>query len=207
MGLSYLLKGIVLGFSIAAPVGPISLLCIRRTAAEGWVAGFISGLGVASADAVYGGIAAFGLTAVSTLLISQRQWIQAIGGIFLLYLGIKIFWAKPVPENASTEAKTSLVKAYASIFFLTLTNPMTILSFVGVFAGLGITGGNLLESAQTVAGVFLGSALWWLVLSGAVGLVRGRLNAKALSWINLGSGLVIVIFGLLAMFKASGINL
>src|SRR5881409_981452 len=136
----FFVRGVAIGFSIAAPVGPIGVLCIRRTLAEGRLCGFASGLGAATADAVYGCVAGFGLTAVSNLLVSQQTWLRLIGGLFLCYLGVKSFFAGPA-QTAAAPKSGALAGAYASTFLLTLTNPMTILSFAAVFAGLGLGGG------------------------------------------------------------------
>jgi threonine/homoserine/homoserine lactone efflux protein len=167
--IGFLLKGLFIGFSIAAPVGPIGLLCIRRTLANGRTSGLVSGLGAATADAIYGCIAGFGLTFISTLLISQQVWFRVIGGFFLCYLGLKTFFSRPAEQKASAKGN-GLISAYASTFFLTLTNPMTILSFAAIFAGLGVAsaGGNYVSAGVLVLGVFSGSALWWLLLSGGV---------------------------------------
>jgi threonine/homoserine/homoserine lactone efflux protein len=203
LDLGLLLKGGLIGVSIAAPVGPIGVLCIRRTLAQGRIAGLMTGLGAASADAVYGCIAAFGLTFVSSFLISQQGWLRLIGGVFLCYLGIKTLLAKPA-ERAAPNGDGGLGRIYGSTFLLTMTNPMTILSFVAIFAGLGLSsgGGDYLSAILMVAGVFLGSALWWLVLSGGVGLLRNRFPASGLTWVNRISGAVLVGFGLLALFAA-----
>lgn len=197
---SFLLQGLIIGFSIAAPVGPIGILCIRRTLAEGRLTGFISGLGAASADAVYGSIAAFGLTAISAFLVTQILWLRLIGGIFLLYLGVQTFRAKPTAQAAETRPG-GLPAAFLSTFFLTLTNPMTILSFAAIFAGLGLgqTHGDLGGAAMLVAGVFLGSAAWWLTLSALVGTFRERINEKTLVWVNRVAGVIILGFGLVAL--------
>jgi threonine/homoserine/homoserine lactone efflux protein len=205
---SFLLKGLIIGFSIAAPVGPIGVLCIRRTLAEGRAAGLLSGLGAATADAVYGLIAGFGLTAVASLLIDQQLWLGLIGGLFLCYLGLKTWRASPVVDAAApTPAPRRLLRAYVSTFILTLTNPATILSFVAIFAGLGLvqTGGGYLAATALVLGVFLGSALWWLLLSGGVGLLRGRLTQRRLRWVNWISGALIAGFGLVVL--ADGLKL
>jgi threonine/homoserine/homoserine lactone efflux protein len=200
---SFLLRGVAIGFSIAAPVGPIGVLCIRRTLAQGRLCGFASGLGAATADAVYGCIAGFGLTAVSNLLVSQQTWFRLIGGLFLCYLGGKNFFDKPVEKPASSSGG-ALTGAYASTFVLTLTNPMTILSFAAVFAGLGLGGGttDYAGAAWLVLGVFLGSGLWWLLLSGGVGLIREKLTNEHLRWVNRISGIVIAGFGLLALVSS-----
>ncbi len=201
-GHDFFLRGLVVGFSIAAPVGPIGVLCIRRTLAEGKAVGFVSGLGAATADAFYGAAAASGLTAISNLLVSQQHWLQLVGGLFLGYLGVKIFLAPPAEQTVSVIG-ADLVGAYVSTLLLTLTNPMTILSFAAVFAGLGLaTGaGNYFAAAWLVLGVFIGSALWWLLLSGGVGLFREKFDAPRLRWVNRISGLIIAGFGLLALLS------
>jgi threonine/homoserine/homoserine lactone efflux protein len=203
MDRSFFLRGVAIGFSIAAPVGPIGVLCIRRTLAEGLRCGFASGLGAATADAVYGCVAGFGLTAVSNLLVSQQTWLRLIGGLFLCYLGVTSFFTRPAQSAAASKGGV-LTGAYASTFLLTLTNPMTILSFVAVFAGLGLGGGatDYAGAARLVLGVFLGSALWWLFLSGGVGLFREKLNTDHLRWVNRISGTIIAGFGLLALFSS-----
>ncbi|MBK9715884.1 MAG: LysE family transporter [Kouleothrix sp.] len=200
MDASLLLRGLVVGFSIAAPVGPIGVLCIRRTLTSGRATGFASGLGAATADAIYGCLAGFGLTFISSLLISQQGWLRLLGGLFLCYLGVKTLLSRPA-ERPATASGASLLGAYASTFLLTLTNPLTIFSFLGVFAGLGLanTGGDYAAAAVLVLGVFVGSALWWLLLSGGVGLFRARIGAGALRWVNRVSGAVITAFGLLAL--------
>ena len=167
MDIGIFLKGLIIGISIAAPVGPIGVLCIQRTLAGGNILGLISGLGAASADAIYGFIAAFGLTVISNILVQHQFWFRLIGGGFLCYLGIKTLLSKPVTEVAS-EKNTSRrhIGAYGSTFFLTLTNPMTILSFAAIFAGLGVgsTSEDYVSASFMVLGVFIGSTLWWCLL-------------------------------------------
>lgn len=195
--LSVLLQGLVLGFSIAAPVGPVGVLCIRRSMARGFRSGLVSGLGAASADAVYGTIAAAGLTLVADFLVRQQLWLGLLGGGFLLYLGVKTFVSKPADDAAKQESE-SASGDYISTLLLTLSNPMTIFSFAAIFSGM---------SAQTlpvfrfsafllVLGVFLGSASWWLILSSSVGLLRSRVTPALLGWVNRISGLVIIGFAI-----------
>lgn len=200
METSFLIKGIIIGFSIAAPVGPIGVLCIRRTLADGRVSGLVSGLGAAVADAVYGCIAGFGLTFVSGFLIGGQAWLRIVGGVFLCFLGIRTFLSGPA-EKAAPAAGRSLAGAFVSTFFLTLTNPMTILSFMGIFAGLGIAGagGDYEAAGALVLGVFSGSALWWLLLSGSVGALREKVTPRGMQWVNRGAGAIIAAFGLLAL--------
>ena len=154
-----LARGFILGFTIAAAVGPISVLVIRRTLAEGRTVGLASGLGVATADATYGGIAAFGLSAITDVLVGGGRWLGLIGGVFLLWLAWRTARSEPGPAATVTERRGGLAGAYLSILGLTMTNPMTILSFGALFAGLGVTGENVVESTLITLGVFLGSAL------------------------------------------------
>ncbi len=202
MGVTFLLKGMAMGLSIAAPVGPIGVLCIRRTLAEGRVSGLITGLGAATADGIYGFIAGFGLTFISNFLVSQQAWLRLIGGGFLCYLGLKILLSR-VSEQAVRVKDRGLLGAYGATFFLTLTNPMTVISFAAIFAGLGLAsvGRSYMEAAALVSGVFLGSALWWLILSSGVGMFQGKLNHHSLQWVNRISGVVIIGFGLSALLS------
>ncbi|MFB3885191.1 MAG: LysE family translocator [Thermodesulfobacteriota bacterium] len=201
----FLLRGLIIGFSIAAPVGPIGVICIRRTLAQGRTFGLISGLGAATADGIYGSIAGFGLTFVSSILIGQQSWLRLVGGLFLCFLGLRTFFASPPRKEAGTES-TGLLGAYASTFFLTLTNPMTILSFAGIFAGFGVgsTSGNYVSAAILVLGVFIGSALWWLILSTAVGMISKKVQPRKLRWVNRISGMIILVLGFLALLSLRG---
>lgn len=205
MDIDFLLRGLIIGFSIAAPVGPIGVLCIRRTLAEGRTAGLVCGLGAATADAIYGSIAGFGLTFISSILISHQGWLRLAGGAFLCYLGIRTFLTRPAGHAAPARGD-GFVPAYLSTFFLTLTNPMTILSFAAIFAGLGLanTGGDYVSAGMLVLGVFLGSALWWLILAGGLGMLRERFNPRGLRWVNRISGVIIVGFGLIALGSLGG---
>lgn len=201
MDISLFIKGLVIGFSIAAPVGPIGILCIKRTLTSGRLAGLVSGLGAATADAVYGCIAAFGLTFISSFLIHQQSWLRLLGGAFLCYLGIKTIFTKPA-EYSSQSNQLGLVNAYGSTFILTLTNPLTILSFAAIFAGLGLLDvkGNNLSSVVIVLGVFIGSACWWILLSTGVSMFRTRFTPTGLLWVNRISGLIILAFGIAALY-------
>ena len=195
--LSLFLRSFIIGISIAAPVGPIGVLCIRRTLSHGKLAGFLSGLGAASADMLYGAIAAFGLTVITNLLVENAFWLQVIGGMFLLYLGIKTFIEKPA-VHVSGPAQGGYFSMYLSTFFLTITNPITILSFAAIFAGT-LLGEKINQPLVMVAGVFIGSACWWLALSLGVGLMRSRLDQNRMAWINRISGTIIVLFGIFAL--------
>lgn len=201
---SFLLCGAVLGFAIAAPVGPIGVLCIRRSLAEGRKYGFVSGLGAATADALYGSVTALGLTFVSSLLVEGRTYLGILGGAFLCYLGLKTFLARPVASAAAPgKGSKGLLGAYASTLLLTLTNPTTILSFAAIFAGVGVgAAGDNASIAWLVLGVFLGSALWWLVLSSGMSLFRTKVSPWGMRLVNLVSGAAISAFGLAALWNA-----
>jgi threonine/homoserine/homoserine lactone efflux protein len=202
MSPAFLLKGLAIGFSIAAPVGPIGILCIRRSLRDGMAAGLATGLGAATADAAYGAVAGFGLTAVSGFLVGQRHWIGLLGGAFLCYLGVRTLMSGPVAESAPGP-RASLAAAYASTLFLTLANPATILSFVVIFAAFGLgTRADYGAASSLVAGVFLGSTLWWLFLSGGVGMVRSRVNPAWMRAINSVSGAVLLAFGAYALLRS-----
>ncbi len=191
-------KGMLIGFAIAAPVGPIGLLCIQRTLARGRWSGVLSGMGAASADALYGCIAGFGLAALAGLLLAWQTELQIGGGLFLLYLGGQTWRAPPAMAQAQVQpTRAGLLGDYLSTLALTLTNPVTILAFLGIFAGLGLAAEqrDFAAAGWLVSGVFLGSLLWWLLLAGTVGLVRGRLTPTRLGWINRVSGALIAGFG------------
>jgi threonine/homoserine/homoserine lactone efflux protein len=187
--------------SIAAPLGPIGVLCIRRTLAYGWLVGLVTGVGAASADAFYASLAGFGITFIAKLFIDQAVWIRLIGGIFLCYLGVKIFQTNPRNPAAIETEEVGLMSAYASAFLLTVTNPMTILSFAAIFAGLGLGSQavGLLSASVLISGVFVGSVAWWLTLSGIVSLFRKHLDQRSMRWVNRISGMVILGFGLIAV--------
>jgi len=202
MDIIFLLKGLLIGFTVAAPVGPIGILCINRTLSKGRLTGFVSGLGAASADAIYGCIAAFGLTFITSFLISQKLWLQLIGGLFLCYLGIQTYRSRPADHSASARGG-GLLKSYTSVFFLTVTNPMTILFFIGIFSGIGLgkSSFDLMSALLMVTGVFVGSAAWWLSLSFGVSLFRKKFSNDSLTWINRLSGIIVFGFGVFALLR------
>ena len=190
-------KGLVFGFLLAATVGPMWMLCFRRTIAQGALAGFVSGMGIAVADGLYGAVAAFGLTAVSGFLLGQRFWFSLVGGLFLLYLGISSLLAKPQRMEAKAEKpETSLVHAFFSTLGMTLANPPTILAFAAIFAGLGLVSNDFGAAALVVLGVFLGSASWWVVLAAGAGWLRDRIGPGLFRGINIVSGITILGFAL-----------
>ncbi|HYB55065.1 MAG TPA: LysE family transporter [Alphaproteobacteria bacterium] len=194
-----LLKGLLIGLSIAAPVGPIGVLCIKRSLGHGMAAGLATGLGAATADGFYGAVAGFGLATISGFLMAQQTPLRLVGGVVLVWLGAAGFRERPAKERRVKEGR-SLLADYATTVFLTLTNPSTIISFAAVFASVGLaeTAGSYGKAASFVAAVFTGSALWWVVLSGAVSLARARVTPGAVRWINRASGLVLIGFGVSA---------
>jgi len=190
-------KGCLIGFSIAMPVGPIGLMCIRHSLISGAIAGVIVGLGAASADALYGALAGFGVTAVAHFFAAYGQYVQWLGAAFLCYLGTATFFARS-KETLEDSGDIRGYRLYLTTFVLTLTNPLTILSFAAIYAGLGIGGeSNGLELAlATTTGVFAGSAIWWLLLSCAAALFRHKMGADTAIWLNRISGMAILGFGL-----------
>lgn len=200
--LALLIQGIVLGFSIAAPVGPIGVLCIRSSLQNGFKSGIVSGLGAASADAVYGMIAAAGLTLAADFLVKHQTWLGLLGGTFLLYLGVQTF-RSPAPIMEVEEKKAnSLVGDYFSTFLLTLSNPITIFSFIALFGGMNAGAEFEISAFVLVLGVFSGSALWWLGLSSAVSVFRKKFNLEVMLWVNRIAGAVIFVFGVLMLWRA-----
>jgi len=201
--LGLLVQGIVLGFSIAAPVGPIGVLCIRRTLQNGFKSGLASGLGAASADAVYGAIAAAGLTLAADFLTEQQVWLGILGGAFLLFLGVKTFRSPPPDADGQVPSTNKLGGDYLSTFLLTLSNPITIFSFAAMFGGLSARSGAGFQAGAfvLVLGVFSGSALWWLGLSVSVSFFRKRFSAGVMRWVNRLAGAVIIVFGLVMLWR------
>lgn len=198
-----LLKGLAIGFAVAAPVGPIGVLCINRSVNDGFKMGLATGMGAAIADGLYGAVAAFGLTFVSQFLMSHHHWIRLIGGIFLFAMGLRILLKRPAVETNILAPKKSLLRAFLTTFFLTLTNPMTIIAFLAIFAGVGIGSAHrsYVETFFLVLAVTLGSLAWWVILCGSVNLMRHKIELSTLKWINRISGVIIIVFGGLAFMN------
>jgi len=197
MLLAFFLKGVLVGIVIAVPVGPVGVMCVRRTILDGKLAGFVSGLGAATADAVFGIIAGFGLTAVSDLLIDYQHWLRVAGGCYLLYIGGRAFAAEPPGELESESDAESLLGDFASTFALAVINPITVLAFIGIFAAIGLSGSQATfgRASILVLGVWCGSLLWWLGLSLGVGRVRDSIEPRHLAWISRGSGAILFLSG------------
>ncbi len=205
MDLFLLMKGLAIGFSVAAPVGPIGVLCVVRTLTGGRLSGLATGLGAATADAVYGCIGGFGITFLSQILIDQQMWFRAFGGVFLLYLGARTVVSQP-GEPAGLSERKGLLGDFGSTYVLTLTNPMTIISFGAVFAALGVGTARAayLDASLLLIGIFSGSALWWIILTFGVSLFRNRMDSGGLHWINRASGVIIAGFGIAALLSTLG---
>ena len=207
MVLMFFLKGIAVGAVIAVPVGPVGILCLRKTIFEGEWAGLISGLGAASADAFFAVIAAFGLTFISQWLFGYESLLRAAGGCYLLYAGAHALLRPPPVAAGDDRGRETSFRNFVSIFALTLTNPITILVFLGVFEALGLNGARatLLLAASLVVGVWTGSFVWWLTLSLGIGMFRRAIGARQLGWISRGSGAILFLSGaaLVATFVIS----
>ncbi len=203
MEMTFLLKGLIVGFVIAAPVGPIGILCARRTLTHGRRAGFFSGMGAATADSFYGFIAAFGLTFISNFLVGHQFWLRLAGGSLLCVIGARTLFAEPDQKDDVPRSARRYAGMYTSTFFLTLTNPMTIFSFAAVFAGFGLAGarGSLVSAGTLILGVFLGSGLWWLFLVGVFSVFKRRFEHHELQWVNRIAGLIIAGSGVLALLS------
>ena len=201
MLIGFLLKGMLIGIVIAVPVGPVGVLCIRRTILDGRLAGLFSGLGAATADSVFGIIAGFGLTVISDSLFYYQDLLRVGGAAFLLYVGISALVSDPMGKRRSEDDVHGLFGDFASTFVLTISNPVTILSFIAIFGAIGFTGdeATLVHAAILVAGVWVGSFLWWIGLIGATGLLRMSFQRQHLVWINRGSGGVLVAAGVILL--------
>ena len=196
----FLLRGLIIGLAIAAPIGPIGALCIGRTLVVGRTAGFVTGLGAVTVHALYGGLAIGGLTGLATVLVAQQSWLHPLVGGALCWLGLRT-WRAPTAAHAHAHATLRLLPAYASATLLALANPFTILAFAALFAGAGLTGthGNAGNAGLLLVGDLLGATLWWALLSGGTSQLRRFVTARRLAWVNRASGATIGLFGLLAV--------
>jgi threonine/homoserine/homoserine lactone efflux protein len=197
MLLAFLLKGILVGLVIAVPVGPVGIMCVRRTIFEGKLVGLVSGFGAATADAVFGIIAGFGVTAVADWLLGYQWWLRGIGGCALLLIGGLNLHAKPQAQLDSPPDPESLSWDFLSTFLLTLANPVTIFAFAGIFAAIGLSGpeATLDRAAILVLGVWVGSLMWWFALGFGVGSFARSLETRHLTWVNRASGGILLLSG------------
>jgi putative LysE/RhtB family amino acid efflux pump len=205
MSLDLFLRGLAIGFAVAFALGPIGLLVIRRTIDRGWTYGFLSGIGVATADATYASIAAFGLTAITAALVGVDRLLGVVGGAVLLVLAARGILELRAGDPSVTTVPAepgrldSPLGAWASMVGLTLTNPATILSFAALFASIGAAAVGPGGAASVVAGVFVGSGAWWAILTGVIAGLRARMTATIIRWLNLASALIIGAFGAVAI--------
>lgn len=195
-------KTAIIGFLISVPVGPVNLLCIRRSLLKGRAAGFISGLGAATCDAFFAYVTAFGISYINSFFVREEIWLRLSGGVLLLYLGVRSYLAKP-KEKMPAPGSKGLFSAYASTFLLTLTNPLTIIAFAAAFAGFGVIGpdGADFPAAVLVTGVFTGSTLWWFVLSSISSSYQKKFNSQGIRWLSRLSGILFAVFGVLILLK------
>ncbi len=199
MEFTFFLKGIAIGFVMAIPIGPIGIMCIRKTLTEGRLSGLIIGIGAATADLFYGCVAAFGLTIISDTLNSQRIWIRIVGGALLFFLGIKTFRAQPKDPKLKISSSGRL-RSYFTVVVLTLTNPLTIFAFIAVFASFGLGDGlSFVSAIVLVAGVFIGSCLWFFLLTSGTIIFRKKLDLVGLKWVNKIAGILIIISGFIVI--------
>lgn len=203
MGISFFLKGVVIGIIIATPVGPVGTLCVQRTITEGRINGFLTGLGATTADVIFGFIAAFGLTVVSNFLIDQQEWIRLLGGIIICIIGIRVFFLKAQKKINPTKSP-NLFGPFGSAFLIAITNPITIITFAVMFAGFGLMGSDAKfgHASLTVFGVFIGSAFIWLTLWGMSLMFRERFDFVRMTWVNKVAGIVIFIFGISSVLSS-----
>jgi threonine/homoserine/homoserine lactone efflux protein len=197
-----LVQGAAIGFLVAAAIGPIAMLCIRTTLERGRIAGIAAGMGVAVADTIYAAIGAYGISFVGAALSSGETWLKLVGGLVLIAFGIYLARKQPVATADEQEVPKSLIADFLMTLGLTLTNPMTILSFAGLFAGVsGLRGFPLTEVPALLLGVFAGSAVWWLALAFVIGLIRHRISSTTMLWINRGSATAIIGFGVYVLIE------
>lgn len=195
-------QGMVVGVSVAAPVGPMALLCISRTLIGGPMTGFVSGLAAATVDLIYASLGMLGLGAVSELLVAQQSWLRLLGATYLIYLAVITFRTAPIQGDAAHAGRQGLLKMFGSTVVINLTNPMTIMPFIAIFAGAGLsTGGDEAGAAAMLSGVFMGAALWWLGLSTFCNAFRKQMRDGQLRAINRVSALALGSFALYAVYS------
>jgi len=197
-------SGLAIGFVVAAPIGPVNLIVIRRTLRYGGLFGFLAGLGAALGDAIFAAIAAFGITAAIDWVMQYSTILQIAGGIFLIVLGVRTFFARPHLHEAPPDTAYGLAGVIAMTFFLTMTNPATMLGFIAIFGGIAgftMTQDSYASAGILVASVFLGSVIWWLVIASLASLFRHRMNDRILNIVNKGSGGMIALFGVAVLVQ------
>jgi threonine/homoserine/homoserine lactone efflux protein len=207
MPLYFVIEGMLIGIVVAVPVGPLGLLCINRALMMGPVCGLFSGLGVATADALAAGIAALGISLISGFVADQQHWLRLIGGIFLCYLGYRIYRTEPVAKKRINNVN-GLLSAYVTTFLLTISNPATLFSFIAIYAGWHVPSlhGHYFAAALLTAGVFSGSALWWVGLFIGLTIFHDKFSLRFLFWIHRVSGAVIAVFGFVVLLSLTPLS-
>ena len=204
MDIYFIIKGILIGISVSAPLGPIGVLCIQRTLNKGFKSGLISGIGAASADIIYAIIAGFSITFISDFLIENQNYIRIIGGMFLIFIGAKIFTSNPAKQIRKLRTKgNNYYKDYITSFLVTVSNPITILAFGAIFASFNMVekGSGTFPIIILVVTVFSGAILWWLSLISIVTIFKSRIRLRNLLWINRVTGVLIIIFALFVIIS------
>ena len=210
MGLDSIIQGLIIGISVSAPLGPIGVICIQKTLNKGVLAGFFSGLGAAFADTIYAAIAGFGLTFISDFMTDQQLYLRSIGGAFLIFVGIKVFYTNTIKQvRKQRSGKGKIIGEFLSVFFLTLSNPITIIFFGAVFAGIGLVGedSNTHITFIITTSIFAGALLWWLSLSLIVNFFRHKIRLRSLWWINKIAGVIIVVLGIASIVSLFFMNI
>lgn len=196
----FFIKGFIIGISIAAPIGPTAIMCLRKSLSNGFLSGFSAGLGGATACTVYGATVIFGLTAISHFMIGAQLWIRLIGGCFLIYLGIKTWKAEPQINNGN-HCRSTLKNDYSSTFFITMTSPMTLILFAAMCSGLDFGRAGLIPQLFMLVGIGAGGIFWWFLFTWIASLLRKKLTYNILKQVNRLSGMVIIIFALVAFMS------
>lgn len=198
-----LLKCVIIGFLLAAPVGPVNLICIRYTLSEGRITGLIAGLGAALADVIYGAAAAAGISFLTDFIRQYDLVFRWAGGLFILFLGFRTFRAAPQNNSAAKRSRRNRYSLFAGVFLLTLTNPVTIFTFIAIFSSFGIAAmvTDFFTTALAALGVFIGSLLWWLTLTSLVCFFRSKVTFQTLKRINQIAGVIIICIGIASIIK------
>lgn len=203
--MQYIIKGIFIGLMVSVPLGPMGVLIIQKTLHKGKLAGLVSGIGAASADTFYAIVAAFGFGFIVNFIETQEFWLQLVGSLVLVLVGLNIYFANPIKQyKTQRESKVGFFSDFVSLFFLTASNPIVVFVFIAAFAGTSIFGGSeptVFSESMVIIGVFLGASLWWYTLSTIINIFRKKFRLRSLFVINRVSGIVISILGLL-MFIA-----
>jgi threonine/homoserine/homoserine lactone efflux protein len=204
MDTGLLIKGLIIGVLVSVPIGPLGLLCIQRTLSKGRTSGFLSGMGIATADTIFALFSGLGLSFIVNFLREQQLYFQILGGIIIIFLGIKIFFANPIKQlRLRRKKQKKFLEDFFSVLFLALSNPIAALTIVSLFAGLNLIGGpqNFTDTIAVVGGIFLGASFWWFFLSSFVNTFSDKLRLRKLFWLNKITGSAIFLIGLFAIFS------